>query len=244
MSGGDAPPAGPRRILYGRRRGHRLRAGQQALLDTYLPHLGIGLGGNAPIDPLTLFSPPTRAVVLEIGFGSGEHLAGQAVAHPDWGFIGCEPFVNGLASFLRTLDTVGLENVRLFTDDARLLMARLEEASLSRIDILFPDPWHKTRHHKRRLISIETVADFARLLADRGEIRFATDVPDYARWTLKRFLGDPAFLWPARRKADWARPEGADPTRYERKSAARGRDAIYLRFVRDPRLNGPASKGP
>jgi tRNA (guanine-N7-)-methyltransferase len=227
----------PRRILYGRRTGRPLRAGQRHLLETLLPRIGIdcaALGDR--FDPAALFDPRPDEVWLEIGFGAGEHLAAQARARPDIGFIGCEPFVNGVARLVAEVDAGGLGNVRVFQDDARLLLAALGEASLGGAFVLFPDPWPKTRHHKRRIVAADTVAHLARALRDRAELRIATDDPGYKGWILQHVLAHGAFEWLARRPEDWRRrPESWPPTRYEEKAVAAGRRPAYFLFRRCPR---------
>ena len=228
-------------MLYGRRTGHRLRPHARGLLDTLLPHLAVPLAEGEPLDPFALFSPRPRAVWLEIGFGGGEHLAAQAAARPEIGFVGCEPFVNGVAKLLIAVEAGNLGNVRIHGDDARPLIEALPEASLERAFVLFPDPWPKTRHHKRRFIQTATLDAIARALVDDGELRVATDIADYASWTLAHAVPHPAFEWLARRPADWRTPpEDWVETRYERKAKAAGRAPVYLRFRRLPR----ADEGP
>ena len=226
-------------MLYGRRTGHRLRPHARGLLDTLLPHLAVPLEAGETLDPFALFAPRPRAVWLEIGFGGGEHLAAQAAAHPDVGFIGCEPFVNGIAKLLIAVEAGNLANVRVHGDDARPLIEALPEASLERAFVLFPDPWPKTRHHKRRFIQTETLDAIARALVDGGELRVATDIMDYASWTLAHAVPHPAFEWLARRPADWRTPpDDWVETRYEGKAKAAGRAPVYLRFRRLPRMAG------
>jgi tRNA (guanine-N7-)-methyltransferase len=171
--------------FHGRRKGRRLRPGRQALLTSLLPRLRIELpcDGGA-LAPLALFEGAMRAVWLEVGFGAGEHLVAQAEAHPDVGFIGCEPFVNGVASALSEIEKRRLDNVRICDDDARLVLNALTEQSVGKVFVLFPDPWPKTRHHDRRFIGPGTVEALARILKDAGELGFASDHMDYVRWTL------------------------------------------------------------
>ena len=184
------------------------------------------------MDPAALFGD-RRPVWLEIGFGDGAHLAAQAAAHPEIGFIGVEPFVNGVAALLARIDREGLANIRIFTDDARLLLGALPDASVARLFVLFPDPWPKRRHHKRRLVNRATVAEFARILAPGGELRLATDDAGYARWMLEALLAEPRLDWLAERAADWReRPADQPPTRYEAKALAAGRRPVHLRFRR------------
>src|ERR1700722_3981451 len=174
-----------RRTLHGRRRGKKLRAGQQSLLDTLLPRLLLALPEDeARIDLAQAFGGtlPPDGVWLEVGFGAGEHLVWQAEQHPRVGLIGCEPYLNGVAKCLAHMERTGVGNVRLFTDDARLVMAALPPGSLSRAFVLFPDPWPKTRHHKRRFVQRETLDVLAGLMRPGAELRLATDDPSYPPW--------------------------------------------------------------
>jgi tRNA (guanine-N7-)-methyltransferase len=219
---------------YGRRRGRRLRAGRAALVDDLLPRVSIAAPApGAPLDPATLFPRPVTAVWLEIGFGGGEHLAAQAAAHRDTGFIGAEPYINGFANLLARVHEHALDNVRLWTDDIRLLLPSLPAASIGRVFILFPDPWPKLRHHKRRLVTTGCLDELARVIPVGGELRLATDDVDYLTWMLERLTIHPAFEWRARRADDWrVRPADWPPTRYETKAIAEGRVSTYLRFGR------------
>ena len=234
---GKADERTPRRILYGRRRGRPLRPGRRELIETLLPRLDIVLDpAGLPLAPAGLFPFPCRAVWLEIGFGAGEHLLAQARAAPEVGFIGCEPFINGVANVLAAVEAGTLANIRIFRDDARLLLARLPDAAIGRAFVLFPDPWPKARHHKRRIVAPGPVADLARILADGAELRIATDDPDYKGWILAHVLGSGAFDWTARRPADWReRPADWPETRYEAKARAGGRVPSFFRFRRRAR---------
>ncbi len=177
-------------------------------------------------------SPKGEGLTLEIGFGGGEHLVAQAMAHPEQRFIGVEPFLNGVGSCLRHIEESGITNVRIHMGDARDVLTRLPDASLDRIYILFPDPWPKTRHHKRRLIQTDFIAALARVLKPGGEVRYATDWAHYAAWTLELFTRDPHFAWTAARAADWRTPwEGHVTTRYEEKKLG-DCTPIWLRFAR------------
>ena len=230
------PPERPRR-LYGRRRGRPLRAGQRELFEEILPRLRIALPPDrAPLDPRSPFAPAPAAFALEIGFGGGEHLAAQAAAHPETGFIGCEVFENGIAKLLVEIERRRLANVRIFPDDARLLLAALPAECLDRVFVLFPDPWPKARHQKRRLVSAETLDRLAVLMRDGAELRLATDDSDYLSWMLERTTAPPEFEWLARRADDWRRrPEDWPATRYEAKAIAAGRRPAFLRFRRRER---------
>jgi tRNA (guanine-N7-)-methyltransferase len=221
------------RAFFGRRKGHKLRKRQAELFDTLLPRLALDLSRPAPADLRTLFPLPVREVRLEIGFGGGEHLISQAQAHPLTGFLGVEPFANGMAKALAAIETAGLRNVRLHFDDATSLIEWLPEASVVRIDLIHPDPWPKRRHWKRRFVQDATVAQFARLLRRGGEVRFVTDVADYAAWTLQRFLRVDDFEWPARCADDWRKPwPDFAGTRYHAKAAREERAACFLIFRR------------
>ncbi len=216
---------------FGRIKSRALKPRQAALFDTLLPAIAVPDPAAGPIDPAALM-PEARAVWLEIGFGGGEHLAEQAWRHPDTLMIGCEPFLNGVGSALRHVDERGLKNVRLHADDARDVMAVLPDASLDRIMILFPDPWHKARHNKRRLVQDELAAEIVRLLKPGGGLRFVTDWKDYADWALERFERTPGLQWTADRADDW-REAPADHviTRYEEKKLG-DTPPIFLDFVR------------
>jgi len=223
--------------FYGRRKGKPLRAGRQDVLDRRLPDLAIAMpeeGGR--LDPVGLFLVPPRAIWLEIGFGGGEHLAAQAVAHPDVGFIGGEVFEYGLAKLVAAVDDAGLTNVRIYPDDIRPLLDHLPDGCLERIFVLFPDPWPKSRHAKRRMIAPRRLDLFARLLVDGGTLRVASDDMGYIRWTLRHACNHAAFGWTARRACDWRLPPADHVrTRYETKALAEGRQPVYLDFRRRDR---------
>jgi tRNA (guanine-N7-)-methyltransferase len=221
------------RTLYGRRRGKKLRAGQEGLLDTLLPKLLIAVPPEPQkIDLDSLFGASRKEIWLEVGFGAGEHLVWQAEHHPDVGLLGCEPFINGVAKCLAHIERTGVSNIRLFTDDARLVMAALRDRSLSRAFILFPDPWPKTRHHKRRFVERTNLDVLARLMKSGAELRLATDDPSYLPWMVEHACGHPAFDWLAERPSDWrGRPDDWPPTRYEQKMLA-GHKPVFLRLRR------------
>lgn len=230
MAARDGAPEAARRVLFGRSRGKTLRPGQQRLIAEALPRLEIE---PAALRAPGLFDFAPREVWLEIGFGSGEHMAAQAAARPDVGYIGCEPFLNGVAAALAALAQAGLRNVRIRHGDAQSLVAAAPDAFFSRMFILYPDPWPKRRHHKRRVISSELIRALARVLRPGGELRFATDIDDYAGWTLRRFLASPEFRWTAGAADDWRKPWPEwRPTRYETKARKAGRGSVYLTFVR------------
>jgi tRNA (guanine-N7-)-methyltransferase len=210
-----------------------LREGRRQVRDALLPQLEFTLPERGLLDPPRLFDVQREAVWLEIGFGAGEHLAAQAEAHPDIGFIGCEVFENGVARLLGDITRGGLDNIRIFPDDARLLLDRLGPASIGRTFILFPDPWPKARHHKRRLVGRATLDRLAVVLQPGAELRLATDDRDYLAWMLEETTAHPGFVWTARRPADWReRPADWPATRYEAKARAAGRTPAFLRFIR------------
>jgi tRNA (guanine-N7-)-methyltransferase len=213
---------------FGRIKSRPIKPRQAALMDTLLPSISLP---QTPFDPRTLM-PDADQVWLEIGFGGGEHLAAQAQRAPASLFMGAEPFLNGVASALRHIDERGLNNVRLLNGDARDLMAALPDASLDRIIILFPDPWPKARHHKRRLVQPDFIAEAARLLKAGGRLRFATDWADYADWALQRLQASPKLRWLAEAADDWRRPPADHvTTRYEEKRLG-DCDPIWLEFER------------
>jgi tRNA (guanine-N7-)-methyltransferase len=221
------------RAFFGRRKGHKLRPNQQRLIDTLLPRLAVDLAQPAPAQLKALFAVPVDHVQLEIGFGGGEYLVAQAQSEPDKGFIGVEPFVNGMAKALAAIESKGLRNIRLHFDDAADLVAWLPESSLARIDLIHPDPWPKRRHWKRRFVQDEMVARLARVLRPGGEFRFVTDIADYAAWTLQRLLRSREFEWTAERADDWRKPwPGFLQTRYNVKAEKQDRSACFLIFRR------------
>jgi tRNA (guanine-N7-)-methyltransferase len=227
---GDSDSSTPRRRLYGRSRGKALRAGQERLLEEALPRVAIA---PEALVSGSLFSLEPRELWLEIGFGSGEHLIAQAKRNPEVGFIGCEPFLNGVAAALSGIEREKLVNVRIRRGDVQTLLEAAPEGLFSRVFMLYPDPWPKRRHNKRRVVSEPIVEALARTLRPGGELRFATDIDDYAGWTLCRFLASPAFRWTAARAVDWRTPWPEwRPTRYEAKARRAGRGSVYLNFVR------------
>ena len=215
---------------FGRIKSRPIKARQAALFDTLMPTVALPDPKAGPIDPAALM-PAATEVWLEIGFGGGEHLAAQAARHPGALMIGCEPFLNGVASALRHIDEGGLTNVRLHADDARDVIAALPDASLDRVMILFPDPWHKARHNTRRLLSDEIAAEIARLLKAGGTLQFVTDWKDYADWALERLVRTPGLIRTGD-IADWhAAPQDHVVTRYEEKKLGDTRP-IFLEFRR------------
>ncbi len=221
------------RRFYGRRKGRPLRKGQQHLIDTLLPRVAVALPAEGTLDPRSLFAHEPDRVWLEIGFGGGEHLAEQAHANPAVGLIGCEVFLNGIATLLAQVAQRNLANVRVYPEDARDLLDALPDASLDRVFLLFPDPWPKRRHADRRFIQPANLDLLARLMKPGAEFRVASDDPTYIGWALAHLVRHPAFAWTARRPADWAaRPADWPGTRYESKALREGRQPVFLRFVR------------
>ncbi len=219
--------------FFGRRKGHKLRLHQADLIAHLLPQLAVELSGSAPSDLRALFGGTVDAVRLEIGFGGGEHLVAEAQAYPHLGFIGCEPYVNGMAKILAQIETHEIRNIRLVAGDAAELLAWAPPRSLTRIDLIHPDPWPKRRHWKRRFVQDATIAAMARALPPDGEFRFVCDIDSYVEWTLAHLLRAPQFEWLAARADDWRLPwPNYTMTRYGRKATREGRRASYLRFRR------------
>jgi tRNA (guanine-N7-)-methyltransferase len=251
------PPTDGLKRLWGRRQAFALRPRQKALFETLLPRVALQLPADAApgsLDPRVFFAAPSpgrcastlsplagrgqgegalpKNISLEIGFGGGEHLSEWAKRHPQEGFIGAEPFVNGMGKMLAHLDDEKLTNVRLFAGDARRLVEALEGASLARVFLLFPDPWPKRRHWKRRYVQDETLSELARVLEDGGMLRIASDIPHYIEWTLERAGRRPEFI-AVHEDAGWhERPADWPPTRYEQKAVREGRVPIFLEFRR------------
>lgn len=218
--------------FFGRRKGHALKPRQAALFETLYPKLALDLGQPAPADLRALFDG-VESVRVESGFGGGEHLMAEATAHPKTGFIGIEPFLNGMAKALVAIDERKLSNIRLYHGDATDMLAWLPNRSIARFDLLYPDPWPKKRHWKRRFVQDKSVAEIAKALQPGGEFRFASDIPSYIEWTLIRLLRSPDFAWTAERADDWRKPwPGFTRTRYEAKAVREGRTPCYLIFKR------------
>jgi tRNA (guanine-N7-)-methyltransferase len=233
-SPGDGGAPHPHGSFFGRRKGHKLRTHQADLIEHLLPRLALDIAKPGPSDLAGLFDPPAAGVRLEIGFGGGEHLITEALGFADFGFIGCEPYVNGMAKILTQIEAHNIANVRLFAGDAAELLAWAPPHSLTRIDLIHPDPWPKRRHWKRRFVQDATVAAMARVLQPGGEFRFVSDIADYCAWTLTHLARSPDFLWSAERASDWRLPwPGYTMTRYGRKAEREGRRAAYLRFRRN-----------
>jgi tRNA (guanine-N7-)-methyltransferase len=231
----DAFEAGDRRggSFFGRRKGHKLRPHQLDLVEQLLPRLALDISSESPNDLGEVFDRPVAEVRLEIGFGGGEHLIAEALNFPDTGFIGCEPYVNGMAKILTQIEAHNIANIRLFAGDAAELLAWAPPRSLVRIDLIHPDPWPKRRHWKRRFVQDATVNAMARILKTSGEFRFVSDIDDYCAWTLAHLVRSPDFEWMAEHAADWQLPwPDYTMTRYGRKAEREGRKAAYFRFRR------------
>ena len=218
--------------FFGRRRGKTLRGAQADAMERLLPGLKIDLK-QPPADPRALFPVEVGEVRLEIGFGGGEHLLHEADRFPRAGFIGVEPFVNGMAKLVARLDAEPHGNIRVYDDDATQLLDWLPDASVDAIDLLYPDPWPKKKHWKRRFVSRENLDRFARVMRAGARFRFASDIDTYVNWTLLMCRAHPAFEWQAASPDDWRNPYESWPgTRYEAKAVREGRTPAYLTFLR------------
>jgi len=216
-----------RGAFWGRRKGKRLRAAQAGRVEDLLPRLRF----DPPdlTDPAVLFPRPVREVWLEIGFGGGEHLLANARRHPDIGILGVEPFVNGIAKLLASLEAERIDTVRLHDGDATGVLAALPDASLARVDLNYPDPWPKRRHNRRRFVSDDSLRQMARVLRPGGTFRFVSDIDHYVGWTLARLLRAPELHWTAEAPGDWREPFPDWPgTRYEAKALREGRRPSYI----------------
>jgi tRNA (guanine-N7-)-methyltransferase len=219
--------------LYGRHKGRPLSPRRTGLMAEVYPRLAIDIVAAPPKRVADLFPHTPTDVRLEIGFGGGERLIAEAGRAPEAGFIGVEPFLNGMAKAVAAIVDGGLRNVRLFGGDAGELLDWLPPASLSAVDLLYPDPWPKRRHWKRRFVSAANLDRLARVLQPSGAFRFASDIPSYVEWTLAHLLARPDFVWTAERADDWRLPfQGWIATRYEEKARKAGRMPSYLEFRR------------
>lgn len=220
--------------FFGRRRGKAMKPRQAGLYGTQLPELRIAIeDATAPVSLSELFPHNPQKIRLEIGFGGGEHLIHEAKRFPEMGFIGVEPFVNSMAKCLANAAEEGLKNVRVYDDDATQLLDWMPESCIDEIDLLYPDPWPKMKHWKRRFVNHANLSRFARVLKPRGRFRFASDIETYVNWTLQHIDKHEAFEWTARNADDWRLPyDGWPSTRYEAKAFREGRTPAYLTFVR------------
>ena len=231
--------------FYGRRQGRKIRKAKSGLLERFLPEISLNGAENISQD---VFGCPVKEICLEIGFGNGEHIAGQALANRNTGFIGAEVFKNGVANLLTLItgikengdmpETITLlpertDNIRIWSDDVRLLFAKIPDGFLNKVFLLFPDPWPKKRHASRRFINPDNLKEIARILKKGGILRVATDHKVYKSWTLRRLHEDPNFRWTAKCSSDWRNPP-ADwiETKYQRKAVAEGRKPVFLDFER------------
>ena len=226
-------PGRPPQAFFGRRKGKPLRALQSVHLDTVLPALKLDLASPPPSSLSALFPHPVERIRLEIGFGGGEHLIHRAGEAPSTGFIGIEPFVNSMAKLVGRIEEEGTTNIRLYDDDATAVLDWLPEGQLDQIDLLYPDPWPKRKHWKRRFVSRANLDRFARVLKPGGVFCFASDIDSYVNWTLVHCRDHAAFGWTANNAADWRIPfPGWPGTRYEAKARREGRGSAYLTFRR------------
>lgn len=217
--------------FYGRRKTQKLKTRKQQLVDTLLPKLRLDLNLPQPGGLDALFARPMAAYCMEIGFGGGEHLVTAAEKNPNTGFVGIEPFINGMAKMLGEIDDRQLKNVRLFDDDATLVLDWLPANCLDRLDLLYPDPWPKKRHWKRRFVSAKNLDRIARVLKPGGEFRFASDIDTYVNWTLAHCRNHPDLEWTAKSADDWHQPwPNWHRTRYEAKAIREARVPAYLIF--------------
>ena len=204
------------------------------VMEHLLPALRLDPHGDAaPTDLKTLFPVPVERIRLEIGFGGGEHLVHRAQETPSTGFIGVEPFVNSMAKLLGSVRDLEIENIRVYDNDATELLDWLPEGSIDQIDLLYPDPWPKRKHWKRRFVSQVNLARFHRVLKPGGVFCFASDIDTYVNWTLQHCRDHGGFKWTARNASDWLTPyQGWPSTRYEAKARREGRSSAYLTFNR------------
>ena len=229
------PPDRPRfaEKFFGRRAGQTLRDNHVRLVETLLPKLRVPDCADSLQDPRALFGNSVSEVWLEVGFGGGEHLAWQAAANPHVGFIGGEPFINGVAKLLSLLEDGSLSNVRIIDNDIRPRLDQLGDQTISRAFLLFPDPWPKLRHHKRRFVNQTNLNRLHRIMKPGAEFRVASDIDHYIRWSLREVAEHGGFALLSDNPADWRqRPADWPQTRYEAKAVREGRACAYLRFSR------------
>ncbi|MGH1397698.1 MAG: tRNA (guanine(46)-N(7))-methyltransferase TrmB [Alphaproteobacteria bacterium] len=222
--------------VFGRKLGRPIKGARQDALDTLLPALSIPAGDlreDGTLDPASFFDAPYSATWFEIGFGNGEHLSGLMRQHPDTAYIGAEPYINGMANFLKDIKDDPHDHIRVHMDDAMMVANSLSDNSLDGMYVLNPDPWHKKRHHKRRIISQANLECFARILKHGGQLIMSTDVPYLAEWMVTQTIAHGGFEWQAKSAADfWTKPDGWIETVYETKRAKGADRMVYLIFTR------------
>lgn len=229
----DEHPSRSTEAFFGRRKGKPLRERQAEGLEKLLPPLKLDLANPAPADLAELYPKRFSEIRLEIGFGGGEHLIHRAQERPDLGFIGVEPFVNSMAKLIGRVDELGLDNIRVYDDDATQVLDWLPEGCIDRIDLLYADPWPKRKHWKRRFVSQVNLERFHRVLKPKGLFLFASDIDTYVNWTLQHCRDHGGFRWTAEEASDWLTPYAGWPgTRYENKARREGRSSAYLTFER------------
>ncbi len=232
--------------FYGRRQGRKIRKAKSSLLERFLPQVEIT--SSTKLDTQTLFSTPVNSICLEIGFGNGEHLAGQALNNPTTGFIGAEVFKNGVANLLTLITGIKqadevpeeikllpqrVDNIRIYADDIRLLFAKMPDNFLDKVFLLFPDPWPKNRHADRRFVNPDNLNEISRILKPEGLFRIATDHPIYKRWVLRQMHQRNDFKWMATCGNDWKKaPQDWVETKYQRKAIREGRRPVFFDYQR------------
>ncbi|MDR1476898.1 MAG: tRNA (guanosine(46)-N7)-methyltransferase TrmB [Rickettsiales bacterium] len=219
------------KTFFGRRRGKGMSAAKDSLVASRMAEFEVALPASGPVDFSSLFDFRPEKISFEIGYGDGEHMAAMAKKNPGEAFIGAEAFENGNAAALKSIIEGGLENVRVFPNDANLLFPHMPEGALDRLYILYPDPWPKSRHEKRRMVNPANIAAFARMLKRGGEMLVATDHTVYAAWVVLAMRGQDMFEWTAEKSSDFTRPPPDwETTRYEQKALKEGRVPVYLSF--------------
>ncbi len=218
---------------FGRVNGRKLRPRQLQLIEELLPKFAINVDTNMPVFPRQENLPGCSSpLCMEIGFGYGEHIVGMALRYPHINFIGCEPFINGVATLLKHIDDNKVENISILYGDARLLIDKLPEACIDKLFILFPDPWPKAKHHKKRIISAANLKSIARIMKNSGKLLIATDHVDYAQW-IRQILALSAEFIPNASIAPGAAPEDWIETRYQQKAKLEGREAVFFNYLRN-----------
>lgn len=222
-----------KRKVHGRTFTKGMSQRQFDLLEHFLPKVALDIDTLKTKDISSLFNDAKKQTWMEVGFGGGEHIARQARQNPDIGFIACEPFQNGVAKLLTEMDTDNIKNIKVHNDDARTILDHLPTASIDKMFLLYPDPWHKSKHHKRRFICPENLTQIARVLKKEAIFFVASDIPDYVSWTLRHLQIDDNFEWLAKHDQDWLSPPSDwVATRYERKAKMAGRKSAYMFFRR------------